>query len=273
MKKHLGVLVFLFFISLSYSNGNLPMRIELKTAQINIDPTNPQLYFERGYLYQQNEQYKEAIGDYLTSEKLGYSENALFYRQSESYYFNKEYQNALKAVTRYLKLLKKDVKGHKLKAKIYHKLKLYTEAAESYRFVVQNMEDIMPWDYIEFSKTVLEVSDQNYSKATEIIDEGLKRLGDNVLSLQLKKLEYFKLMGNPDKVINHYNYFILNTKRREFWYYKKAKYLAQIEKLEESKIALEQAKMSIKFLSERFQNLPSIKNLILKIDRLEKRTH
>ena len=114
-------------------------------------------------------------------------------------------------------------------------------------------------------------SQKDYPKAIQIIDKGLEKLGENVLSLRLKKMEYLKSSKQVDKVIEEYNYFILLYNRKEFWYYKKAKYLTEENRLPQAKISLQFAKIAVDQLSPKFKNMQSIKKLKENIINLEQK--
>ena len=131
------------------------------------------------------------------------------------------------------------------------------------------MSDIRPEDFIMYSDfTVSSLKD--YNRAIAIIENGLLKLGENNVALKLKKLEYYIASKQNDLALQQYDNFINKVNRKEFWYYKKAKFLYDIKEIEKSKIVLEQSKQSINILPNRFKNLKAIKDLINDINQLEK---
>lgn len=262
--------VFIITTSFLYAHGDLTKRINEKTLEISKDPKNPNLYFERGFLYEQHEEFQKAIHDYLKSEKLGNSTLLLQYRKAQTYYSKGDFSEALDASNRYLERNRVDVKIHKLHAQILIQQKSYKEALNYYSFFIENSIDATPDDVIEYSTIYLAIDPNNYSKAIEVIDTGLRSLGGGTFSLQLKKLEYLEVSDQINAAIEQYNYFIINTNRKEFWYYKKAKYLFENKKYTDSKIAVQQAKIALIMLSEKFKKTSAIKSLKNKIHTLEK---
>lgn len=276
LKKALNAFIFIIGTCIFFSNtngfahGSLTIRIQEKTQEISKDSLNSELYFERGFLYQQHYEYEKAISDFIKSENLGYTQDILHFRKAETYLFNKNPHKALESINFIFNENTFDVKIYKLRAQIFHTLKEHYKAIESYEYVLEYMVDIRPSDIIEYSKIILAQNPANYDDALVVIESGLEKLGEKTLTLNLKKLEYLKALNNHEKIIEQYNFFIVNSKRKENWYFKKAIYLNSIGKDADSNIALQQAKMSIVFLKPKTQNTIAIKRLLVQIDELEK---
>ena len=103
----------------------------------------------------------------------------------------------------------------------------------------------------------------------EAIEYGLDQLGPHTISLLLKKLDYLKDSGQTEMALEQYNYFILEYNRKEFWYYKKAKYLAEIHKPHEAFISLKLATVAIEQLEPKFKNMSPVIELKEQIKNLE----
>ena len=86
-------------------------------------------------------------------------------------------------------------------------------------------------------------------------------MGENVIFLQLKKLEYLKLLGDEKMILCQYNYFIETSSRKERWHYKKAKFLYENERYFEALNCLENACQAYLQLPVRIQNTKA--NLLL----------
>lgn len=269
IKRTLLIITFFLVALPVFAHGDLTIQIEEKTKEIKKSPNNFRLYFERGLLYQQHIEYNKALDDYLKSEALGNADKALKYSMAEVHYLSEDYHKALTYISNYLEKDPMDVKAKKLEAQILFNLKAYKKALASYRYVINNMIDARPEDIIEYSDIILADNPKNYQEALDAIDYGLKQLGLNTLSLQLKKLEYLEAANQVEKALDQYNYFILQYKRKEFWYYKKAKYLQRINKPKDANIALQLAAISIAQLDAKFKNTSSIIRLQTQIKSLE----
>ena len=256
-------------IVLVLAHGDLSERIAQKTTEIADNPKDFNLYYERGLLYQEHKEYTNALEDYLKSKSLGNTNKAVHYSIAEAHYLSEDYNEALKNIGYYQDIDSKDVKGKKLEAQILFRLQLYKRSVEAYRYVVNHMIDIRPEDILEYCDIILAENDENYKGALEAIESGLDKLGPHTLSLQLKKLDYLKASDQIEKALEHYNYFILQYDRKEFWYYKKAKYLADVNRPDEAVISLKLATVAIEKLDSKFKNMTPVIELREQIKELE----
>ncbi|WP_157941270.1 MULTISPECIES: tetratricopeptide repeat protein [Arenibacter] len=265
-------LLILLFLSLSmqvFAHGDLTIRIAEKTIEISENPNDFKLYYERGLLYQQHMEYPYALEDYLKSQSLGNTTKALHYQIAEVHYLTEEYTEALRSIGSYLELDSIDLSAKKLEAQILFNLKSYKKSLEGYGYVIHNMTDIRPEDILEYSSIILAENNKNYKGALEALEYGLDQLGPHTISLQLKKLDYLKDSDQTEKALEQYNYFILEYNRKEFWYYKKAKYLTEINKPHEAFISLKLATVAIEQLNAKFKNMSPVIELKEQIKRLE----
>jgi tetratricopeptide (TPR) repeat protein len=274
LSSYIKIKTLLLFMALQissalYAHGDLSARIEEATEKISKEPNNSHLYYDRGLLHQQHEDYSKSLEDYLKSESLGNTDKVIHYRKAQVHYLVEDYSKALKSIESYLKIDHIDVKAKKLQAQILFKLEKHIEALNAYLYVINTMVDIRPEDVLEYCDMILTENNQNYTGALNAIDFGLNKLGANTLSLQLKKLDYLQESNQVEKTLAQYNYFILEYNRKEFWYYKKAKYLTELNKLSEANISLQLAKITITQLDEKFKNMQSIKTLNKQIIALE----
>tara|TARA_R110002096_G_scaffold402299_3_gene599559 strand:- start:1451 stop:2287 length:837 start_codon:yes stop_codon:yes gene_type:complete len=268
-KQIFFVIILLFFFSEVKAHGNLSIRITEITFEIYKNPKSAVLYFKRGYLYYQHNEYKKAIKDYRKSEYLGFKNKILYFRIAETYFKANKLKKALNSSEACIKYDTLDIKTHKQKAQILFKLKKYNDAIVAYKYVIENTVDLRPEDYIEYSDMILAIANNNYNSAIAALDLGLKKLGKNTIIFQLKKLKFLKKSNQIKKIINQYNKIIQSNKRKEFFYYEKAKYLFEIGDFENSNIALQQAKLAIKELKLKFQNTIAIEKLQTDMNSLE----
>jgi len=269
-KKLFVILILVFFFSDIKAHGDLSVLIIEKTTEISKAPKKAILYYERGYLYQKHKEFKKAIKDYKKSESLGLKNKLLYFRKSESYYEANRLKQALNSSEICLGYDKQDIKIYKLKAQILYKLEMYDEAIKAYKYVIENTTDLRPEDYIAFSDIILAIDNKNHKSAIAALNIGLKELGKDAITFQLKKLEYLKKSNQKNGVIDQYNSIIRKYRRKEFWYYEKAKYLQEIGEDVSSNIALQQSKLAIQELKMKYQNIVAIKELQININELEK---
>ena len=260
---------FFLFCHAVIAHGELSLRIAEKTEQIEQDSTNAILYFERGFLYHQHEEYEAAIHDYGKSEALGLKSEELYFRKAETYFTASFYAETLQTLEQYFHLNAADVKGRKLYAKTLYQLRRFDEAYREYQYVILNISDPRPEDYLIYSEISQFHFNHDPKAALRVINNGLEVLGHDTVTLQLKRLELLKETGSTDKVIEQYNYFLSQTNRKEFWYFRKASFLNGIGRDKDAKIALQQAKVAISLLRQKFKNTEAIINLKSDVALLE----
>ncbi|WP_432670351.1 tetratricopeptide repeat protein [Flavobacterium sp. SM2513] len=267
--KGLLVVIASFSSLVMLAHGDLSKRIAAKTHQIEKEPKNFTLYYERGLLYQEHKEYPEALQDYKKSKTLGNTNEVVNYRLAQVHFSIEKYDAALSDITAYLKRNSTDVKGKKVEAQILFKKKAYSKALNSYQYVFENTTDLRPEDVIEYTEITLAQNHDNYKDALTIIEKGLVKIGTKTTALQLKKLEYLVASKQENKAIEQYNYFIKEIERKEFWYYRKAKYLAEINRKEEAIINLKLATVTVDQLGTKFQNRSSVITLKEQIKQLD----
>jgi len=261
---------FLLISSVLYAHGDLLIRIQEKTTEISKKPTDANLYYERGFLYQQHLEYQNAISDFNKSISLGNHSKLLFFRMAETYYKNNNYEYALDKITSCIAIDAVDVKSLKLRAQILFKLKRYQETMFAYTYVIENTKDIRPEDIIEYSNIVLTIDSLDYKGALKAIEVGLDKLGANTVTFQLKKIEYLKKSNQVDEVVDQYNMLIKSNSRNEFWYYEKGKYLIEVKRYSQANIAIQQSRLAVNILTSKFKNTQAIKKLQRQLNELEK---
>lgn len=267
-----SIILFALFItccSFTFAHGELTLRIKEKTEQISQHPKNAVLYFERGYLYEQHHVYTKALKDYKKANKLGYKNNFLNLRISQTYFEQAKFKKALATIKSYYKRNSFDINAHKLEAQILYKLKRYKKSLLAHEYVFNNITDLRPNDVISYSEALLSAEPGNYKQAINILELGLVKLGPNIIALQIKKLEYLKRDKQVENTINLFNELIVEQSRKEFWYYKKAEFLYELGEFNKSNIALQQSIASIKELKLKSRNTESIKRLLKEIQHLE----
>ena len=74
MKEILFIGFQLIFLCNAFGHGDLHKRIVAMSEKIDKDPSNPNLYFKRGRLYQQHDDFTNSLADYLKAESLGFND-------------------------------------------------------------------------------------------------------------------------------------------------------------------------------------------------------
>ncbi|MCP4441250.1 MAG: hypothetical protein GY810_20285 [Aureispira sp.] len=254
-----------------YAHGGLDERIAAKTKEIEADPTNQQLYFDRGYLHQQHEDWDNALADYIQAKNLGFRDKIIHFRQAEVYLELALFRSGLTCTKLYLNNDSLDIKIHKLRAKFFFQLMDYEQSIIAHCYVLKHTIDLRPENYIELGQVYLEKDSNLVDSALYIINKGLKQLGSQVFILQQEKLNYLLIKGNQAAISEQFDQLLAINNRKENWYYQKAVYLFEQKQYKEALEANQKAKAAFEQLKPHLQQTKAMMYLLANIHSLEQK--
>ena len=271
---HLRRLIFVicfFCLTQAYSHGDLDKRILAVSEEIKKSPDSAQLYFKRGKLYYQHDDYELSIKDINYSIDLGYLDIEQELLLSKNYFELKDYNNALLYVDSILKKSAKDVVFLKIKAQILFQSAQYEESATYFEKVIEHSSKTFPENYINASDAwYLSSNTKAFDNSISILDSGLETLGQ-IISILEKKVELYIGIEDFDMAIESQESIIKTLNRKEHAYYKLASLYIANNDFENGEEALNSSENSIKILPLRIQNTSNVKTLReeIKIKRLQ----
>ena len=270
MRSFLKILL-LFFITASTlvgEHGDLDKRIADLSSTIAISPDSAELYFQRGKLRLQHEEYELCIADIKTSMQKGYLHDFQNIYLAKSFINIKQYQNALLSLNDFDKLNPSHVVSMKLRAKALYGLNEFKSAAEWYEKVIHNTIKSLPENYLEASNAWMSSNvSSKYDKSVQILELGLEKLGP-IITLQNELIEIHLVNENYDKAIEQQKSIIDHTQRKESSLYRLAEIYAQIGDDENAIIALKEAKIHLDNLPLRIRKNSAMQALDQKIKQL-----
>lgn len=257
----------------SFAHGGLDKRIEAKTKAIAQDPNNQQLYFERGYLHQQHEDWDKALADYIHAQNLGFEDKIIAYRLAEIYLELALFESGLVCTERYMVNNPLDIKVYKLRAQLFFQLQQYDKAIAAYTYVLTETIDLRPENYIKLSRVYIEKDSNLVDSALHTINKGLDNLGESVFILQQEKLDLLQIKGKQNAILVQYDQLININLRKEQWYYQKAQYLFDQQEYKAALATNQQAKTAFEQLKPHLQQTKAMLRLLGSIHSLEKSIH
>lgn len=266
------IITILFLVGLCsvqlFGHGDLERRIKAKTQAISKAPNKATLYLERGFLYYQHEEWDNALADYLQAQQLGLKDKILYYRMTETYLELYLFKSGLVASQRYLAQDSLDVKIHKLRGTLFHRLRKYDRAIQSFEYVIQYSVDITPENYVTLAEVCAAKEPLQKERVLDVLEQGLQRLGPHVFVLQAEKLNYLKKFKFVKKAVAQYDVIINNNTRKEGWYYQKANYLYEQKKFKEAKFYANAAQEAFVNLKPSKQKTKAMLELLANIHTL-----
>lgn len=253
----------------SCAHGDLGRRITAKTKAIEKDPKNALLYMERGFLYQQHEEWDFALADYIHSQQLGQKDKVLYFRMAEVYQKLLLFKSGLVCTEQYLKEDSVDVKVHKLRGQLFVKAKDYDAAIASFQFVLEHAVDLTPDNFLMLAAAYHAKNRKKSQEVLAVMDKSIEHFGPKVFALQEQKLEYLKTFKDVDEALEQYDVIIDIQNRKESWLYKKAAYLYEYKKYEAAKETVEAAETAFSQLKAHKQKTKAMIQLLANIHTLK----
>lgn len=219
MLKKVFLCVSIFYSLCVFSHGDLEERILAVTEEIKTSPDSPYLYFKRGKLYFQHQEFKKSLKDFNQSKLLGYncSEQDLLF--ARNYFRLNNFEKTLFHTNYILDTDKKNVRALKLKAKTLMNLDRFQESALTFELVVDYADESFPENYIDASLSweALNTS-HGLNRASKIIETGIEKLGnlislfDRLIDISVDQKDYKKAIEIQFKMLN-----IVSRKERAYY--------------------------------------------------------
>lgn len=250
------------------AHGDLDVRIQAITTAIESYPDSAALYFQRGKLRFQHEEYRLSIDDINNSIEKGFYHEFQEIYLAKSLYKLEDFESAQKYLHDFLAVDPNNVIGLNLKGRILYAQHKYQASAQCFEDVINLTIKSLPENYIEAAQSwSLSEHPDKYLKEIQILEQGLKNLG-SIISLQNKLIETHLKYGNVNAAVIIQNKIIDNTKRKESAYYKLAKIYFQFKENENAKQALQNANSEWEKLPLRIRKNTAMKSLKAKIELL-----
>lgn len=230
-----------FVWSQGISHGDLDIRIKEATESIHKDSENEELYFNRGKLYYQHEEYQKGISDFQTALNKGYTDKLTYLYLSKCYFNLDDYENADTQVQLYFAIDSSHVVAHNHYGKILFEKHEFEKSANEFQYVIDNSIRTHPENYINtadsWSALGTEEGDQ---KAIAILENGLENQG-RIPSLQNHLIKTLMEVNKYEQAIELQKSIIETKNRKEAAYYRLYEIIYASGDKEEAQKALLQA--------------------------------
>lgn len=275
MKRFLIFNIFFSFLfcTICFAHGDLDERIAKATKELKKTPDSAYLYFKRGKLFYQHEEFQKSIEDLKEAEKLKFYSQEQTLLFAKNYFELEDYYSTISFLDKILHTDSQNVLCIKLKAQTYLKLNKFYEAALHFEKVIEYSSQSFPENYIDTSVAWESLNtNEGYQNAIQIIDEGIFKLGELTILLD-RQIQIAVTQKNYDVAIKTQQRIIELSNRKESAYFK----LSELYNLKrDSSLALESlnlAKEHFNKLPLRIQNTSSMKDLLKNINASENLLH
>ena len=251
------------------AHGDLDERIIKATTAISAQPDSAYLYFKRGKLYFEHEEYSKTIIDLDQASKLGYQGLVCNLLYAKTY---QQLENFTKAMVYIQRILNKDslnVNALKTKAQILFTQQSFKEAALLYEQVINLSRQALLENYMDAFFAWKAVKDRNGKEnALHVLALGIAELGpifsfyDSMKTLYLDFGEYKQAIIVQEQIIALSN-------RKEFALYNAAEICLLDGNKSKSKQYLNLAQAAIEKLPTRIKRSKKTMELYKKIEQTQ----
>lgn len=194
------LLVVLISPRVANAHGDLDERIEEVSELLRSRPTNPQLLFDRGILYEQHGDHDGALADFEKVAALSPHFPGLGFARARSSFGAGRFVQALSALDQIQPPESNRGDVYLWRGRILVKLGQPLRAGTNYTTAFARLERASPDVFIEYSRAIATAGTNHYEMAIAGLDEGIKRVGP-VITLNLEALEMELLIGRNDAAL------------------------------------------------------------------------
>ncbi|MCA0153219.1 tetratricopeptide repeat protein [Winogradskyella vincentii] len=253
-RKSLLILFSIFVGINANAHGDLHKRILKVTEEIKQYPDSSYLYFKRGELYFQHNNFIKSHKDLMTSKRLGDDGDDVQFLLAKCNFELKKYRSSKRLVDKLIRKQPKNPVVIRLLADIYFERKKFIKSAEAYEDVIKYSNVTYPEYYIYASKAWYSTnSEEGVIKAQMILYQGIESLG-NIMVLYNQLVSNYINFGDYSKAAEVQLKVIEISPRKERTYLK----LACIQEMQKE---YADAIISLKYAITHYESLPyRIKN-------------
>jgi tetratricopeptide (TPR) repeat protein len=256
------------------AHGDLHQRILIVSEEIKADSDSAYLYFKRGKLYYQHNNFTSSLKDLKSSHKLGYSSNEQIFLLAKNYYRTNRFSLSKKYIKKLLQLQPNNVNALKLLGQVYYSNKKYEKAALAFEKVISFSKETFPENYLDVSRSWYSLKTEDGIKyAQSILLNGIEVFGNNIV-LYKKLVSNYVEIGEYNSAIELQKEIIDFSHRKERGYLKLANLYIMQKNYNEARIALEISENSFnslpyrikvtKFMKDFYSELKSKEQLLKK---------
>jgi predicted Zn-dependent protease len=248
----------------TFAHGDIHHRIEGLGKQLAKSPEDTTLLIERGRLYIDAHQNRQAKRDFNKTLKLTPQNTAVYYYLAQANVDAKENSEALKNIDIFLQQENQDApraRGLALRGDILRVSGKPAEAANAYAESLQlKKTEALPDDYVRLADTYLEADASNTTQALQVLDQGITQLG-NLQALQQRAIDIELQSNQPQAAVKRIDQLISQNKPSPYLLLEKGKILKSMGELPKANETFKTAVAVIDEMSPIRRNTPAIQNV------------
>jgi tetratricopeptide (TPR) repeat protein len=222
-----------------HAHGDMHERIEGLTRQISQHPDDAVLYLRRGQLYMQHEEFEAAEADYVEAETRRADSAALQLARGQLQLAQGNAASACAHFDRFLQQEPTHVEARLARAAARVHLKAFADAVDDFNAALKVAPTPEPEWFIDRARALASIQPPRYEEAIKGLDEGLARLGTEVVTLILAAVDLEIKAGRVDQALARLDRAASAAARQESWVLRRGDVLAQAGRVTAAKEAYE----------------------------------
>jgi tetratricopeptide (TPR) repeat protein len=232
--------------SFGVSHPGAHEQIEQLNLRIELEQVNQSLYAMRGLVYSNVGHLDSALSDYKKAGAMG-DPIRLAHEIGVVYYRQGNLEEALEHFDRFLRNFPKSAPTYEYRARVQRDIGNYSAALADLNRFLSLRSQPSPGHYVSAAELLLELDDNGYIAAIEILDQGIQRLGV-VPHLQRRAIELELQQSRPDEALRRMKSLEVVLGGGPNWQVDMAELLMRLGDKPQAKVYVEQAATELPLL-------------------------
>jgi predicted Zn-dependent protease len=215
--RYFGVAVWMALTGFASGHGDLHDSIQAATLKIQQAPANSTLFLARAKLYAAHEDPARAYADFDRAEALGADPAAVAPGRAKLHLTTGRYAEACHSLDDLLRHEPRQVEALLIRARARAGLHDAAGSAADYTAAIVASPHPEPDYYLERAEVLSRTTPAQTDAAIRGLDEGLARLGNGIVTLQLAALDLETRAGRLEAALTRINAATASAPRKELW--------------------------------------------------------
>ncbi|MEI6083674.1 MAG: tetratricopeptide repeat protein [Verrucomicrobiota bacterium] len=247
------------------AHPDLERQISSLTERLERDPSNSELYFQRGELYRFHQDWPAALADFDAVLRLNAHLDKARLARAETVFESGQPATAKPLLDEFLTDHPTNAEALLVRARTLVALHEYRSAIADYQASLAQQSQPRPEYYVELAQTLLCADPVNPAAAVAALDAGLQKIGP-VPTLQSLAIDYELSRSNYPAALARLDAMLTQTSRKEFGLLRRGEILEKAGRKVEARAAYRQALRAVEELPAARRHVPAIEELTAKLN-------
>jgi tetratricopeptide (TPR) repeat protein len=260
MKQALALCLGLMLLSDLFADGDVNLRIQETSKQIEKNPRDAMLYFRRGELQRVHGQWMLALADFDEARRIAPTLLETDLAKGETLFQAGELKAAKLCLDRFLAKKPNHEIALVTRSRVLVGLKDYKLATEDLTRAIANGGSLKPEYYFERGQACLAMEPKNYEEALKGLEEGIQRVGPLVI-LEILAIDCEIGLKLWDGALTRVDLLAKQSPRKDSWLARRGEILQLAGRTKEAREAYKASLAAIQALPSHRREVASTREL------------